>query len=144
MAISSLSPEQLSRHIDAAKRRVAFMAPGTHIEVAQSLCAAWQRLGPNAVNVILDTRAEVFRLGYGSFEALEMLSKTAKEFGAMVCHQEGVQLGVLVADDVIAVFAPKPLMVAASDLDQGEVNCVVFDLENPAERMAEQSTLRQR
>lgn len=138
MALASLSNQQLVRHIDTAQRRVAFMAPGLHLEVSRSLCEAWKRLGPNAVSVILDTRPEVFRLGYGTFEALELLSATAEELGTMVCQQEGVQVGVLVADDLVAVFAPKPLMVSASDLDEGEVNGIVLDLQNPVERVAEQ------
>jgi hypothetical protein len=138
VALSSLSTDQLVDLISSATRRVAFLAPGVQMPVAQALAGALRRLDQNSVNIIVDTRPDVFRLGYGTLEALEHLNQVANECGTLVCHQEGVQVGVLLADDVLAVYAPKPLLVAESDVELGEVNGLVIGLGDNASDVAEQ------
>ena len=138
MALSSLSTEQLVELISTAKWRVAFLAPGLQMPVAEALAAALRRLEKNAVNITVDTRPEVFRLGYGTLGALEHLTKVAEECGTLICHQDRVQVGVLLADDVLAVYAPKPLLVAESDVESGEVNGLVIGLADTPSHVAEQ------
>lgn len=106
--------------------------------VADALAAALRRLDKDAVNIIVDTRPDVFRLGYGTLEALEHLNQVANERGTLVCHQDGVQVGVLLVDDLLAVYAPKPLLVAASDVESGDVNGLLLSLGDTPSKVVEQ------
>jgi len=138
MALASLSSEQLVDLIQAAERRIAFMAPGLQMPVAEALANALPRLGGKAVHIILDTRPDVFRLGYGTLKALEHVHSAAISCGTLICHQDGVQVGVLLADDTLAIFAPKPLLVSEADIELGEVNGIVLGLRETPSGIADQ------
>lgn len=138
MALTSLSPEKLIELIKSSVKRIAYMAPGIHDDVADALMDAYRRLGGENVQVIVDTDGDVFRLGFGTIEALEKVSVGAKEWGGMICHQKGVRVGVLIADDFFAIFSPQPLLVASEQLNKDDVNGIILTLESPIEKIAEQ------
>jgi hypothetical protein len=89
------------------------MAPGIDEPAASALSEAWGRLGGDSVSVILDTDPEVVRLGYGTLEGLEMIQRTAIEMDQAVCHQPGVRICVVLADEISMIFSPTPLLIEA-------------------------------
>lgn len=114
--------------IAAAERRVLYLAPAISVRVAKSLEDAWARLGAEAVTVIVDADPEVYRLGYGDFEALRTLQDAAARRGGMVNQQAGVRMGLLIADDQTLVWAPVPAMVEAGKKTARATNAIRLGL----------------
>jgi hypothetical protein len=56
-----------------ARRRVIYAAPSVSLEVSSALINVGERLGAEMVSVVLDVSEDVFRLGYGVVDALNML-----------------------------------------------------------------------
>ena len=110
---------QLSELIDAATRRVVLVAPAVNEAVADAVTRAWERLGPGAVVVILDSDPEVYRLGFGQPEALATLVDGAEQRGALLQRQPGLRIGVVIADDETVVFAPTPQLIEAGPNSAG-------------------------
>ena len=102
-----ISDFQISRLIDNSTERVALVAPGIGIQTAEALMAARKRLGDQRVFVVVDCDEEVFRLGYGSFEALQKVTESGQQVG----QSSGLRIGVLVCDQVAWSFAPTALYV---------------------------------
>lgn len=109
-----------------AIRRIVFMAPGIDEETADALAAAWRRLGPEAVTVMLDIDPEVARLGYGTLAGLELIQKAATDHEQAICHQPGIRICVLVADDTTLIFSPTPLLIEAGSKQPDRPNGVVL------------------
>jgi hypothetical protein len=112
--------------IRAARVKVVFLAPGITPDVSTALSVAWQSLGPEAVTVILDVDPEVVRLGYGTLEGLESIQQAAAKLGQAVCHQPGVRICVVVADDQSLIFTPTPLLVEAGSTQPSRPNGVAL------------------
>ena len=68
----TLSPEGLGKFIMGASERVIYAAPSLSDQVSTALINASERLGFEAVSVVLNVSEEVFRLGYGLIDALNM------------------------------------------------------------------------
>jgi hypothetical protein len=92
--------------------------------VADALAKSWQQLGSHDVSVILDVDPEVCRLGYGTLEGLETIQGTASLMGESVCHQPGIRICILVADDDTLVFSPTPQLVEAGSTHPRHPNAV--------------------
>ena len=112
-SITAANDETTSDLIHSASSRLIILAPALTKKVAQAVSDKWRQLGPGAVNVILDLDPEVFRLGYGDFEALKVLEITASELGTMIQRQRGIRIGLIVADDTTMVYSPIPALIEA-------------------------------
>ena len=99
--------------IQAAEDRLVVLAPALSLKVAEALCQRWHELGPECVSVILDVDAEVYRLGYGQFEALTVLEQVAAQLGTMLQRQPGIRIGLVVSDSRTLVYSPTPLLIEA-------------------------------
>lgn len=111
--ITNADDRRLSGLINGAQSRVVFAAPGASDDVADALAEAWRRLGRGGCTVILDADPEVCRLGYGTIAALKLLRESATAAESLVCHQPGLRIGLLIADDRTLVFSPTPLLIEA-------------------------------
>lgn len=116
--------EILVSTIKLATKRLLYMAPGVTMSVASQLNNAWERLGINNVNIILDVDAEIFRLGYGEIEALTMLERKAREKGTLISHQPGVRIGLLIADEEVIIYTPTPLLIEADSKQPDQPNAI--------------------
>jgi hypothetical protein len=105
----SMSDRKMASLIAEAKRRVAVAVPAIRPYTAEALVTAARRIPPQSLAVVMDCDEEVFRLGYGDFEAL----KTLREAKVPVRQSSGLRIGVLVCDDEAWVFAPTALYVQA-------------------------------
>src|SRR5688500_18332811 len=111
--LKNISEADVIAAIRGASERVVFLAPGISTDTAVALISTWKHLGPEAVTVILDIDPEVVRLGYGTVEGLEILQEAAAALGQAVCHQPGVRICVVVADETSLIFTPTPLLIEA-------------------------------
>ena len=100
--------------IRGAAQRVVLLAPAISAEVGRALAEAWVALGPDAVSVTVDADPEVYRLGYGEFEALGTLQQAASSCGAVFTQESGIRVGLLIADDQTLVWAPRAALIEAS------------------------------
>lgn len=112
--------------IRGAKHRVVYVAPGASEAIAAALDAAWSRIGPDAVQVIVDIDPEVCRLGYGTLEALKALREAASRAGALVCEQPGIRIGLLITDEATLIYSPTPLLIEAGSDRPERPNAIVL------------------
>ena len=123
-SITNADDRKLIELIGQAEHRVVFMAPGISESVAKSLADVWNRLGAETVSVILDVDPEVCRLGYGTIEGLQVIEAAAAQHEALICHQPGVRIGLLIADDATLIYAPTPLLVEAGSRRSEHPNAI--------------------
>jgi hypothetical protein len=116
----SLSPERLASIIMGARRRVVYAAPSVSLEVSSALINASERLGDGNVAIVLDVSEDVFRLGYGVIDALNLLH----ERNISVRHSEGLRISLLVVDDEGFIFCLPALLVDAAR--RGDRNNVLW------------------
>lgn len=106
----ALGADRIGQCIMAARRRVIYAAPGASPAVAVALVNAHQRLGKDAIAVVLDVSETVCRLGYGEVDALAIL----REKDVPLRHNSGLRIAFLLADDDGFLFTMPPLLVEDS------------------------------
>jgi hypothetical protein len=121
-AFVAMSDLVMASLIDDAKVRIYVAAPGVHEKATSALQKAVARLGSINVAVVLDCDEEVFRLGYGDIDALNIL----REAGCRVRHAAGLRVGVLVCDDRAWIYAPTALYVQAETISDHFPNAVAL------------------
>lgn len=126
---------QLIEAINCAAARLVFAAPGISLPVAKTLETKWRQLGRDAISVILDVDAAVCHLGYGTLDGLEHLQKTAAELGALVCHQPGLRIGIVVSDQSTLIYTPTPLLIERATQQSDHPNGIM--LSSPPANLAD-------
>lgn len=120
----ALSPNKISRYVSEATRFMAYAAPGISKEIAEALSKAREKLADehlaDRMEVILDTNAEVCRLGYGDIEGINHL----EEKGFIIRSAPGLRIGVLVCDDKAWIFSPTPLLIEEGSDDDNAPNAL--------------------
>lgn len=96
----SLPSDRIGALIMGARRRVIYAAPSVSLEVSSALINVGERLGAEMVSVVLDVSEDVFRLGYGLIDALNMLH----ERNIAVRHADGLRISFVVVDDEGFIF----------------------------------------
>ena len=104
---ATINEKVLSEIIASTRCRFVFAAPGIALAVADSVVQLKQNIENVCIEVVLDADAEVCRLGYGVFAALERLT----EAGVMIRKAEGLRIGVVISDDKAWVYSPTPLVI---------------------------------
>ena len=123
-SVCKVDNNALAKAIGKSEERIVFMCPGLDMTVAKELSKAWDRIGIMNVNVILDIDPEVFRLGYGEIEALTFLQTQATERGALISHQPGIRIGLLIADQEVIIFTPTPLLITGNSQQLDQPNAI--------------------
>jgi hypothetical protein len=126
-SITGVDDNRLVEIIHSANQRLVVMAPGLSDTVAAAACEKWRELGSGAVKVILDVDAEVYRLGFGTLDAMKALEATAKELNTVVAHQPGVRIGLVITESTLLLFTPTPLLVEAGPRSSEVTNAVQLD-----------------
>ena len=104
---ATINEKVLSEIIASTRCRFVFAAPGIALAVAESVVRLKQEIENVCIEVVLDADAEVCRLGYGVFAALERLT----EAGVMIRKAEGLRIGVVISDNKAWVYSPTPLVI---------------------------------
>ncbi len=132
-----MSDAKAAAFIQSARRRVVLAAPAMRSDSAKAIIEAMQRLGQESVRIIMDCDEEVFRLGFGAIDAVELLG----EAECVVQQCSGLRIGVLICDDRAWVFAPTALYVQAevhSDETPNAVELRADDVERIVWRLSPQ------
>jgi hypothetical protein len=103
----TLNEDVMTELLRKAERRVCYAGPGIYDWVAEALIGVSDDLGPENVSVIVDPDPFVVQVGYGTEQALRRLH----DKGIPVRVQQGLRIGIVIADDFAAVFAPPALNV---------------------------------
>lgn len=120
---TKLTSKRICEEILSAKQSVIIAVPGIDKSVAQALIEARQNLPEGVVQVVLDVSANVSRLGYGEFDAVEMLQTAGFE----IKQQSGLLLGVLICDNKGWSFVSAPCLVEDEVHEHDEVcNAIAF------------------
>jgi hypothetical protein len=101
----TLNQDVMTELVRKAERRVFYAAPGIYDWVAEALIGVSESLGPENISVIVDPDPFIMQVGYGTEQALRRLHE--KEIPVHV--QKGIRIGIVIADDFAAVFAPPAL-----------------------------------
>lgn len=112
--------------IKSAKRRLVVIAPALSKAVASALASRFDDLERLDVRVILDADAEVYRLGFGEHEALEVIRDAASRNLLDLRVQPGVRIGVIISDDDTMVFAPISKNIEAGSETAEKPNAIVL------------------
>lgn len=129
--VSTVDDSLLVELIGAATRRVVLVSPGVSLPVAEALSKVWRRLKASDVSVVLDVDPEVCRLGYGTEPALMLLQQTAAQLGQTLCHEPGIRIALLIADDRTVIFSPTPLLIESQPLSSPPPDMLALDIGEP-------------
>ncbi|WP_312798202.1 hypothetical protein, partial [Tianweitania sp.] len=104
--------------------RLVYIAPGVTEPIVKAMSQLMARDEPPALTVIVDTDAEVCRLGYGTLDGLKALQQLSTNQMLPVRYQQGLRLGVLICDDEISVYSPTPLLIEAGAEREDQPNAI--------------------
>ena len=133
---TAATDDSLISLIEGAKDRLAIIAPGLTTPLARALAARMRELRDLSLTVILDADAEVYRMGYGDVEALEIIRETSNEQMFDLREQPGVRIGVVVSDNRIMVYAPVSRNVEAGSTTEEKPNAIMLHAD-ATEKLAE-------
>jgi hypothetical protein len=122
----------LIRLIQKAVRRIVFIAPGVHEEIANALGQRFSEVGGIEITIIIDPDEDVCRIGYGDLKGLQRLQELAKHNGFWVKSQPGLRVGVVLADDQMLVWSPTPRSVEAPPSERLQDSNSLFEPAGPA------------
>jgi hypothetical protein len=125
-AFTTATDRSLINLIQGARTRVALIAPALTTPVARALAARMVDLPALSLTVILDAAAEVYRMGYGNPEALEIIREASKEAMFDLREQPGVRIGVVISDDRTMVYAPVSRNVEAGSTTEEKPNAIML------------------
>lgn len=108
-------------YIKRARTQLRFVGPGMSQSVAENLVLAWERLGRDAVQVVLEADSDLCRLGYCDSGALQLIQATAIKLGAVVFRLAGLRLCVLQIDGERIIFPPTPRLVDVASESSSEI-----------------------
>jgi hypothetical protein len=128
------SDDKLVELIGRARRRLVFICPALRESVA---CALANRLndGFAGATIILDADPEVYRLGYGTEVAFDLLRAACNQNFIDLRVQQGVRIGIVISDDITMVFSPVPLLIEAGSNSAEKPNALIISGET-IERLA--------
>lgn len=114
----------LIHHINAAQRKIVFVAPGVQKPVADALAKRLTNSPQMDITVILDIDPEVCRLGYGHIDGLTTLKTACEKRDMLLLHQPGIRIGLFIADDFTIVYSPTPLLIEAGAKQPDKPNAI--------------------
>ena len=123
---TTATDDSLIALIAGAQNRLAVIAPGLTTPVARALAARMKELPTLSLTVILDADAEVYRMGYGDAEALEIIRETSINEMFDLREQTGVRIGVVISDDCTMVYAPVSRNVEAGTTTEEKPNAIIL------------------
>lgn len=122
---TSVDEGRLCTTIAACTSRLVYIAPGATAAVATAIGSLLERRQPPAVTLIIDTVPEVYRLGYGTEEGLRALQSLVTTHHIAIRYQPGLRVGVLIADEIMLVYSPTPLLIEADSDRSDQPNAIL-------------------
>ena len=109
-----------------ARSRLVVVAPALSHSVADAVSHRLDDLGNLDVIVILDSDPEVYRLGFGHREALDVIRAASAKNHFDLREQPGVRIGVVISDDTTIVYSPVSKNIEAGSTSAGKPNAIVL------------------
>jgi hypothetical protein len=140
--LTALSSRTIAAWILQAQHRVVYAAPGIRPPPAAALAELASRLPLSSITISLDFDEHTLRMGYGTIEAVEVLSAA----GLTPTHSPGFRSGILIVDDRGWIFTPTALYLEAEpqsdetpnsvELSPAQVKALVIRLSSAAREEA--------
>lgn len=112
--------------IERAKRRLVVIAPALSRVVADALATRFGDLADLDIRVIVDADVEVYRLGFGEREALQVIRDAASRSLLDLREQPGVRIGVIISDEDTMIFAPVSKNIEAGSDTAEKPNAIIL------------------
>ncbi len=122
---SVVTPAQICRRLEQARKRVFLAGPGIDDKVAEALLKAVDRIGAKKIRVVVDCSGVAIRLGYGTLNALEKLRQNQ----VPLVQVPRLRIGVLIIDDKAWVYSPTVLCVEAAPPSDETPNAIRIEPE---------------
>lgn len=110
--------------VKSAKGRLVFIAPALTKSVASAVADRMADLGTLSMTVILDADPEVYRLGYGDVEALDIIRKASIDAQFDLREQQGIRIAIVMSDDQTLIYSPVPRNIEAGSKTDEKPNAV--------------------
>jgi hypothetical protein len=112
--------------IRRAKSRLVVIVPALSRAVADALAMRFDDLAALDIRVIVDADPEVYRLGFGEQEALQVIRNAASQSFLDLREQPGVRIGVIISDEDTMIFAPVSKNIEAGSDTAEKPNAVIL------------------
>lgn len=123
---TSADDETIITLIKNAKNRLAVISPGITEPVALALAERLNDLDTLIITVILDADAEVYRMGYGDQEALEIIRTASKDAMFDLREQSGLRIGIVISDENTLIYAPTCRNIEAGSTSEDKPNAILL------------------
>jgi len=110
--------------VKSAKGRLVVIAPALTKSVASAVADRMADLGTLSMTVILDADPEVYRLGYGDVEALDIIRKASIDAQFDLREQQGIRIAIVMSDDQTLIYSPVPRNIEAGSKTDEKPNAV--------------------
>lgn len=128
----TLTTVKMADLVSHAERAVCYAGPGLQDVLAKSIASKANEIGADLITVCVDFDERVFRMGFGTVEAVE----TLRASGVTVTSSAGLRMGLLIVDDVGYAFAPTALLLEGESADRTGMNAMRLLPEQATEAMA--------
>lgn len=123
---TSASDDQIISLVSQAKRRLVVIAPALSAKAAEAIAARMGDLPGLSLSIIIDADPEVYRMGYGEVEALEIIRSAAAKASFRLREQPGVRIGVIVSDDATLIYSPVSQNIEAGSTTDDKPNALLL------------------
>lgn len=123
---TSASDPQIIALVSQAKRRLVVIAPALSANAAQAIAARMDDLPGISLSLIIDADPEVYRMGYGEVEALEIIRSAAAKASFRLREQPGVRIGVIISDDDTLIYSPVSQNIEAGSTTDDKPNALLL------------------
>lgn len=103
----NLTSDSMADLVAGAERSVCFASPGLHDSLAKAIAAKAAKIGSELITVCVDFDERIFRMGFGTLEAVRAL----RQVGISVTSTPGLRMGLLIVDDQGFIFTPTALLL---------------------------------
>ncbi len=137
---ASSSESKLIELIRQARRRPVVVSPALTDRVTTALADRLDDVDRLAVTVIVDADPEVYRLGYGTETAFDLLRKASSDNMFDLRVQYGIRIGVIISDEITMTFSPIPLLIETGSTAAEKTNAIILS-GAPTERIHQSAFL---
>jgi len=127
-----LSTELISEMILDAKDSVCYAGPGIQKQSAEAIAKVVERVGHEMLTVCLDFDEKVMRMGYGSIDAVKLLTDS----GIKVNHVPGLRNALIIVDGKGYTYTPTALLLEGEPCEGSASNALRMSRDQIAEAMA--------
>lgn len=116
--IDYISENKIVSLIKEAHHKLAVISPALSIGVAEAIRDKVREDILENISVIVDLDANVYRMGFGDENSLDLLKEFLDNGRINIGKQKGLRVGVIVSDDKVLFYAPTAKMVEVDPISE--------------------------